>query len=508
MPVALLMYFATDMKIFWSIICCFTAVFTTAMAQQAFDFNTNCQKAYEAAMSLKLEEADRFIKAEKSKNPANLIPVYLENYLDFFELFLNENLQTYNKLKPNKKKRLELLENASQQTPLNGFMRAVIELQWAAIEGKFGNKMSAGWGFRDALKTIKENHKRFPDFSPNLMIMGPVQMAAGTIPKGYKWLGALVGISGSLSEGKSQMAAFLKAEDPWAKLFKTEGIFYHCYLQFYLLNEPDEALALIRSRNLDIVNNHLFTFMAANLSLNNKQSAQARQIVLNRNKSDAYMKTTVWDFELAYASLYNLHPDAEIYFNRFLTHFKGQYYVKDAWHKLAFHYLLQGNMPKYNACIQNVLSKGKQDAEADKRAYREAASGKIPDLVLLKARLLSDGGYHREALLAMAGKTTADYTDPNNKLEFVYRLARIYDDLGQHDKAITTYEAAIRLGQNSTQYYAARAAMQIGLIYEAQKKYAEAIRQYQRCIDMKDHDYENSLEQKAKAGINRCKQSR
>lgn len=505
---ALLMYFATNMKIFWSIICCFTAVFTTAKAQQAFDFNTNCQKAYEAAMSLKLEEADRFIKAEKSRNPANLIPIYLENYLDFFELFLNENPQTYNKLKPNKKKRLTLLENASQQTPLNGFMRAVIELQWAAIEGKFGNKMSAGWGFRDALKTIKENHKKFPDFSPNLMIMGPVQMAAGTIPKGYKWLGALVGISGSLGEGKTQMAAFLKAEDPWAKLFKNEGIFYHCYLQFYLLNEPDEALALIRSRNLDIVNNHLFTFMAANLSLNNKQSAQARQIVLNRNKSDVYMKTTVWDFELAYASLYSLHPDAEIYFNRFLTNFKGQYYVKDAWHKLAFHYLLQGNMPKYNACIQNVLSKGKQDAEADKRAYREAASGKIPDLVLLKARLLSDGGNHREALLAMAGKATSDYNDHDDKLEFVYRLARIYDDLGQHDKAIPTYEAAIRLGQNSTQYYAARAAMQIGLIYEEQKKYAEAIRQYQRCIDMKDHDYENSLEQKAKAGINRCKQSR
>lgn len=476
--------------------------------QQLYEFTPGCTRAYEAAMSLKIEEADRLIKAEKAKNPANLVTVYLENYLDFFELFLNEDPKAYSRLKGNKKKRLNLLENAPQQAALNGFMRAVIELQWAAVEGKFGNKMSAGWGFRDALKTIKENHKRYPGFTPNLMIMGPVQMAAGTIPKGYKWLGALVGISGSLSEGKSQMAAFLKADDPWAKLFKNEGIFYHCYLQFYLLNEPDEALALIRNRNLDIVNNHLFTFMAANLSLNNKQSAQARQIVLNRNKSDAYMKTTVWDFELAYASLYALHPDAEVYFNRFLTTFKGRYYVKDAWHKLSFHYLLQGNMAKYNACIQNVLTKGEQDAEADKRAYREAASGKIPDLILLKARLLNDGGNNREALLAMAGKTSADYTNPEDKLEFVYRLARIYDDLGQHDKALTTYEAAIRLGQNSTQYYAARAALQIGLIYEEQKKYSEAIKQYERCINMKDHDYENSLEQKAKAGINRCRQVR
>ena len=32
-----------------------------------------------------------------------------------------------------------------------------------------------------------------------------------------------------------------------------------------------------------------------------------------------------------------------------------------------------------------------------------------------------------------------------------------------------------------------------------------AIAYFQRCLDMKEQDYKNSLDQKAKAGIERCK---
>ncbi len=477
----------------------------SSLAQGRFYFSAGCQNAYEAAMMLKLDKAADLLEIEKKKDPDNLIPIYLENYLDFFELFLNENRTSYEKLKNNKKKRLNAISSCTEASPLKGFMESVIYLQWAAIDAKLGNKMSAGWGFRDALKTIKENQRSYPNFTPNLMILGPVQMAAGTIPKSYRWLSSLIGISGNLETGKKQMDAFLDANDEWAGLFKDEGIFYHCYMQFYLLNEQDEALALIRRRQLDVVNNHLFTFMAANLYLNNKQSELTKKIVLNRNQSPEYMSTTIWDFELAHASLYHFDKTTPYYFNRFLSNFKGDYYVKDSWMKLAYYYHVQGNMGEYQRCIKKVLTTGKQDAEADKKAYKEAASGKIPNVYLLKARLLSDGGYHQEALQTLAGKSSNDFDDPTNRLEFIYRLARIYDDLGQDDKSIETYLAAISAGKTSTEYYAARAALQIGLIYEKRRNLKTAIQYFQQCIDMQNHDYELSLEQKAKAGINRCK---
>ncbi|MCA6452694.1 MAG: hypothetical protein IM582_05885, partial [Chitinophagaceae bacterium] len=50
-----------------------------------------------------------------------------------------------------------------------------------------------------------------------------------------------------------------------------------------------------------------------------------------------------------------------------------------------------------------------------------------------------------------------------------------------------------------------RAALQIGQIYEKRGQKALAISYYQKCLDMDDHEYKDSLDQKAKSGIARCK---
>ncbi len=479
-----------------------------ASAQKQFDFNLNCVNAYQAALSLKKKQAVQLIEKEKQSNPQNIVPYFLENYTDFFELFLNEDPKLYQELRHKKKERLEKIENGPDQSALKKYMISVIYLQWASIDIKFGNRISAGLGFRDALKTINENRKKFPDFSPNLMISGPVQITASTVPKGYKWLSSMAGISGNMETGRQQMQKFMTATDSWARLFRDEGIFYHCYLQFYLLNQPEEAIAFIRNANLDLVNKHLFTFMAANLCLNNKQSGQTKIIVNNRNQSAEYMPTTVWDYELANAHLFHLEPEAEFYFKRFLRNFKGTFYVKDAWMKLAYHYLIHGNEKEYQKTLKMVLTAGKKEVEADKKAFNEAQSGIRPNLTLLKSRLLSDGGYHREALQVLAGKSSADFATPLEKLEFTYRLGRIYDDLGMEDKAKNAYEATVKYGEKSTAYFAARAALQNGLIFEKEANCTQAVAWFERCIGMEGHDYENSLEQKAKAGIERCKSKR
>ena len=58
--------------------------------------------------------------------------------------------------------------------------------------------------------------------------------------------------------------------------------------------------------------------------------------------------------------------------------------------------------------------------------------------------------------------------------------------------------------RNRREYYAARAALQIGQIYEERGEKAMAIEYYKKCIDMEDHEYKDSLDQRAKSGIARC----
>ena len=198
-------------------------------------------------------------------------------------------------------------------------------------------------------------------------------------------------------------------------------------------------------------------------------------------------------------------PEAIASFEKYTSNFKGKFYLKDAYDKLSWCYYLLGNNTAAEQVRQKVLQFGGTDTDADKQAEKNAKSGAWPNLLLLKARLLSDGGYNNEALALLVGKSANDFSKTEEKLEFAYRVARIYDDLNRDDDAIKAYQLAINIGTNRQEYYAARASLQIAFIYEQQGKKDEAIAYYQKCLDMDDHDYKDSIDQKAKAGIARCK---
>jgi len=302
------------------------------------------------------------------------------------------------------------------------------------------------------------------------------------------------------------MQQIINSNDPLAKMFFNEASFYYCYILFHIENKPDEVFQYVQQRKLDLVNNHLLAYMTANLAINDKRNEYAKNVILQRNMSSEYLNTPVWDFELAYTKIHHLEiQDAIQYFQSFVSKFKGKYYLKDAYEKLSWCYYLQGNMAAAENARQQVLVKGNETTDADKQAAKDARSGMWPNPLLLKARVLNDGGYNNEAIALLAGKSAADFTKQEDKLEFAYRVARIYDDVGRDADAIKMYLLAIKLGEDRTEYYAARAALQIGLIYEQQGKKDVAIKYFQECLDMKDHDYKDSLDQKAKAGIERCK---
>jgi tetratricopeptide (TPR) repeat protein len=301
------------------------------------------------------------------------------------------------------------------------------------------------------------------------------------------------------------METVLNSNDAYARLFSNEASFYYCYILFYIENKPEETFQYIAQKKLDVVNNHLLAYMAANLAINNKMNDYARNIIENRNNAPGYMQTPVWNFEMGYVQLRNLQlEDAAKNFEYFVSHFKGKFYLKDAWEKLAWCYFLEGNMNAANNARQMVLKKGSTDTDADKQANKDAKSGRFPNTILLKARLLSDGGYNTQALAMLNGKSIHDFPLTEDQLEFTYRLARIYDDLNNDDVAIKNYLNAIAIGENRTEYYASRAALQIGLIYEKQGNKSLAIQYYKKCLGMDDHDYKDSIDQKAKAGIARC----
>ena len=223
----------------------------------------------------------------------------------------------------------------------------------------------------------------------------------------------------------------------------------------------------------------------------------------------------MWDMERGYAALNHLEPDAAFYLERFLRRFKGRFYVKDVLQKLSWDAYLRGDQARADSFRLLVFRRGGAESDADRQALKEARAGKWPNKVLLKARLLSDGGYFAEALQVLDGAGSSSgavvssgvvrWKDPAEGCEYAYRMGRIYDGLGRDSAAIGAYEKTIAIGEQLQAYYAARAALQAGYIYERRGDKGRAVIYFERCLGMKEHDYKNSLDQRAKAGIARCK---
>jgi len=477
-----------------------------AKTQKVFDFNNTCIQSYQEITKLKIKSGKQLAEKAKLQNQENLIPLLLDSYADFYILFFNENPADYEQLYQIFQKRLNQLQEGPKTSPFYLYSQAILRIQRAAVSVKFWNLWDAGWDFRKAYILLKENKKLFPGFTPNDLMYGALESVIATVPKGYKWLVNILGMKGSVHDGMKKVKNFSNSNDPWAKLFFNEASFIYPYLLFFIENKKEEALHFVQQKKLDLVNNHLNAYMASNLALNNKEVELSKTIIQSRNLSDDYLKLSVWDFQMGYAQLYHLdYISARNYFESFTQNFKGKFYVKDVYQKISWCYYLQGNMKLAEDARKQVLKKGSTEADADKKALKDAKANFWPNQLLLKARLLNDGGYHIEAYKLLAGKTEDDFEKEEEKLEFAYRAARIYDDLGKKDDAIRNYLITIRIGINRKEYFAARAALQIAQIYEVRGERILAIEYYQKCINMEDHEYKDSLDQRAKSGIARCK---
>jgi hypothetical protein len=476
-----------------------------AFGQYEYQWTPRTQKIYESITSLRIPEARTLISQDKKANASNLIYQLLESYADFYQLFLNENKAEYSRMYPAFEQRIQLLEAGPKQSPYHLYSLALAHLHKSLIAIRFNKNLEAALDFRKAFLLFKENKKAYPNFSPNDVYLGLMTTVIGTIPKGYQWMASLLGMSGKITEGNALVLKYINSKDAYANQCRNEALFVYPYLIMNFEGNKKKTFDFIENTAYDFTNNHLHAYMATNLYLNNQQSQKALQIASNLNPANTYLDLPFWQLEMGYAYLNELKLEAaKNALQQFINRFKGQFYVKDAFEKLSWIAYIQGDQAKANAYRSNVLSKGNDITDADKQALQNAKKRTWPHPILLRARLLSDGGYQQQALAILAGKTSKDFDKDIDKTEFAYRLGRIYELAGQIDQAIPFYTSAIEKGSNQPEYFAARAALQIGLIYEQKGNPSQAITFFNTCLEMKNHAFKNSLDQKAKTGIQRC----
>ena len=143
-------------------------------------------------------------------------------------------------------------------------------------------------------------------------------------------------------------------------LFHDEAAFYYLYLKFYMENDKEGVFEFIKRDKLDVKNNHLLTYLAVNLRINNQQSARPNISCWNEIQVPEYLSTSAWDLEMGYIAISHLDPDAAIYFEKFIQAFRGRFYLKDALQKIKLALL-----PAGRSGTGRIL----QESDSFKRSY-------------------------------------------------------------------------------------------------------------------------------------------
>lgn len=460
-------------------------------------------------LRLEFQEAQKEITRGKQQEPANVIWLQLENYIDFLTCVIGEERQYFNSAQ---RKGSERLKKYSQEPdkgdPWLLHCRAETQLQWAFARLKFSEHLSAAKELSRAYELLGKNLKDHPGFLPSRKSMGLLQCLIGSVPEKYKWIPEWKGMKGSVAEGRKVLEEVLKlaTDSTWSWL-RDECRFYLAFVSLNLDKNEMFARDLITELKPLAKNSPLNLYAVTSLLTRSGRSEEALSLFQGYQSSSSSFTFHYLGYLQGMCLLYKNDTSCRAYFKGFLENFRGHTFLRAARNKLAWSYLLENRKDLYEQEMQKIPHSGSSVIDEDRQAVYEWESKRIPDPRLLRVRLLYDGGYYDEAYALLVKLTPSDdFSDRLHRIEAVYRLGRICEKRGSFDAAMAAYKMVLQASQYADkEYYAPNAALQLGWMEEEKGNRSEAMKYYKICLQWPGHQYKQSLDQKAQAGINRLK---
>ncbi|MDB5274820.1 MAG: hypothetical protein JWO58_3187 [Chitinophagaceae bacterium] len=465
---------------------------------QQYHFNTSLQKAYHEILSLRYQEAEVLLDAQLKVLPDHAIALYLKNFNTIIPVFILEDKKAYAKISHQEKTIVNALARLPKNSPYYYFTQAEVKLHWGLLKLKFGDYTAAALNVRAAYKLLDEGLKKYPDFVPLRKSMALLKVIIGSIPESYTWLSDLVGLYGNLNKGIQELTAIADG----MTIYNTEAKLWLVLCEHYLLGQTDH-LDMINALCKSNPQNALFVFLEVSLLVHDAHSEAALSYYNNKQINETSF-TLIPSFHYMLGEIYlqkGLYPQAISAFQRYIQFHKGQAYIKDSYFKIFLAYWLQGNDKEAKRYKALTLNKGTVRNDSDKQAQKTAGKEVLPDKNIYRLRLMSDGGYLKEALTLTEQMDQQPFTNTADNLEYLYRKARLYHKSMDIEQAILCYNQTITASEKIDDYFAPNSCLQLGYIYRNLNQNDKARLYFKKVFVYKHYEYKETIESKAKAGL-------
>ena len=459
-------------------------------------FDAELQQAYRLLINLQPEEALSKVRTVTDR-PSRFYRMYLESLAQTLDILITENEQHFPGIEDDFEMRLDQLED-EPDSPDQLFLRAELNLQLGFCHLNLSQQWSAILAIREAYQLVLECRKKYPHYIPIRKTGGVIQVMVGAVPDKYHWFMMLLGMRGTVEEGQRQLNELRNAG---ISLSMEANILYFTVKGFInqQFKEASEGMTRLLSKDTD---NKLLMFMAVNMMMKNHQSEDALQLILKLDQKPGGLPLVYIDYLRAEILLQKgLYPQAMTAYQRFMAAYRGSSFKKDATYKIALAHHLSGKADQARIWWEKAKKTGKSIAEPDASAAFALEEDRLPDIRLMKIRLLIDGGYFAEAKTLLNKLNPTDLTTEEDKAELTYRKARLAHLSGETAAAKGFYLKTIELTADHPWYIAPSSALQLGYIFHEQGDRSNARRYFQMALAYRRHAYKSSIDGKARSAL-------
>jgi len=465
-----------------------------------YDVNDNCKNAWMLLMDLEIDQAKELLADEIKSNPENYYAYYLDQTCDAFKLFINSSDEEYEEFVENFSKKRDIMDGKDEDSPYYLACYAEMELQLTMFNIIHGSRFGGIKKGYSAYKKVYRNLEEYPEFEPNLKLDGFFNVAISNLPPFVKWVISFFGVSTDFDYGFQLLNEnYLLQKEIWG--INAESALF-VLLAAKVNKTPELVYDFTKSLDGNISQTFIHQYFKANIAYRTGKNEEALKILQQIDIKENAFADVIYSYLMGKILLRKLDPNAGYYLSRYLSYLEKKEYLKEMNYKLALFYLINNNHQKFLEHCEIVRNEGMDMNERDREALYDANLDYDPDLNLVKARLLLEGGYFDQFNIALKSFEANHRKGLAYELEYHFLKSR-YEALRKNKHvAIAKFRKVIELGENQDYYFASEAALRLGNIYQEMGKIKLAKEYYEKSIKLYNSDYYEYIEDKAVKGLN------
>ena len=391
------------------------------------------------------------------------------------------------------------------ESPATRLTAATARLHRALALGRQERYARAGLAFRDACGRFRDlGEAAGPDADFG---RGVCEVAAGSVPRQYRFLARLFGFSGSVAGGLDRLDRAGRGGGALAP----EAVVALAVSDATLNERRAGSVARVEALAGAHPDSPLLAYLEGYLLLLDRRAADA-EAALRRARAglDAPGAAPIplVDANLGFALFrQDRFEEAGVFLERFARTYRGDSFLAQATLTAGLAAEMAGDRRRAEAWYRRV--RAARDYDSDLSAVREAerrleAPMTEAERALLLGRTAFDGGRYDEAVRVLQPVVTGRDLPDVDRAEAAYRTGRALQATERWADAVRHFRLAVDNPGDALAKWGPWSLYHVGEVYEAEGRADEAREAYHAVLDNEaEFDYHKSLEQRTRTALER-----